>query len=482
MLIEQAIFTSAQTARRDGYQLVARSAGIGKTDLGELAAWGPSHDSLWNLEGATSVNFFGLPSGCYCISRTTLAGQEYSARQGPRVYTQCLVVAADVLLGFANNPFAVLEAASAQNQLRVLDEIPAKLEPFHLYGQAAAVDETVLKRLACEPGMASLPAIIATALAAPELALLSPSYDESWVAALVNCLPVECRLSFSFSTGLRLSPRRPFRIVCLGGKLPEQRRLAQRHGLTVLDTSANPTSMLPAIDGWAGFVASCIETGQIAFLAQQLSTPRPGLTEADLWPLGDELRKLMAGSREPELPQPLADTKANETRLSAGEVVAATATHAADERRADAPHSRDRSDAGRPYSVIDRLAAEWPSAGRPSAPDSLDSRPAKSNEWAGDPSHIVGEQCPAAIEKLELLDDMVFEAIAGKPGALDEIRRLWPEVLAQVGPSLVEESREQYLRHALHVWRECIDGDQIHNPALALTTMEVVCLLFGDAS
>jgi hypothetical protein len=95
---------------------------------------------------------------------------------------------------------------------------------------------------------------------------------------------------------------------------------------------------------------------------------------------------------------------------------------------------------------------------------------------------VVGSQCPDAIEKLELLDDTVFEAIAGRPGALDQLRRLWPAVLAEVGPALVEESREQYLRHALSVWRQCVEGDQIRNPAVALATLEVICLLFAPGT
>jgi hypothetical protein len=81
---------------------------------------------------------------------------------------------------------------------------------------------------------------------------------------------------------------------------------------------------------------------------------------------------------------------------------------------------------------------------------------------------------------LELLDDIVFEAIAGKPSALDELRALWPMVLAQVGAELIAESRAEYLRHAMHVWRGCTDGDEVRNPRLAINAMEVVCLLLGE--
>lgn len=119
--------------------------------------------------------------------------------------------------------------------------------------------------------------------------------------------------------------------------------------------------------------------------------------------------------------------------------------------RSDAAHSRFQAQAAAPPSVL------------------LDD----------DPSQVIGRRCPQAIEKLELLDDTVFEAIAGKPAALEQLAALWPEVLAQVGPSLVEESRAQYLRHALSVWRQCVEGDQIRHPTVAIAAMEVVCLLFS---
>jgi hypothetical protein len=450
VLIEQAIFTSAQTGRRDGYQIVGHSPGIDELDLREMAVRGPSHDALWESgDDALSVNFFPLPSGCYCVSKSTLAGQEYSARGGPRVYTQCLVATSETLAAFANNALALLAAAFAQGHLRVLDDVPADLEPFRLCGRAAAVDEALLARLVSEPGITWLQALVEAALTAPSVALLAADHGQRLLAGLINCLPVECRLQFSFSTGLKYSPRRPFRVVCLGGKLPQQRRLAQRYGLTVVEVSGHPPKEFTASLGWGGFVASSIAAGKTAFLAEQLVVARPGLTIADLTPLGDRLLDVMA-SGAPSAPRPAADLPCEQV-----EALVVSAGVAGEERRADAAHQR-----------FARLAESAATV----AP----------SEWTDDPSHVVGGQCPAAIEKLELLDDLVFEAIAGKPGALDELRRLWPEVLTQVGPSLVEESREQYLRHALRVWKGCVDGDQIHNPLLALATMEVICLLFAD--
>lgn len=453
MLIEQAIFTSAQTGRRDGYQVVAHSPDLDEHELAEIARHSPSHDALWDADDdARSISFYPLPSGRYCISQSTLGGQEYSARRGPRVYTQCLIATTETMAAFANNPFALLAAALAQGQLRVLDKVPADLEPFRLCGRAAPVDEALLRRLVSDPGVTWLQALVEAALTASSVAILAPREAPCYIGGLINCLPLECRLPFSFSTGLKYSPRRPLRVVCLGGKLSEQRRLAERYGLAVFEITGKPPKEFTATSGWGGFIANVLAAGKTAFLAEQLSVARPGLGLADLAPLGDQLLERMAdgppGGGDPAPPFDLAFP-------SVAELTATVARGTKDERRADAAHFRFASLAHARTETV-------------------------GSEFCEDPSQVVGGQCPQAIEKLEQLDDLVFEAIAGKPGALDALRRLWPEVLAQVGPSLVEESREQYLRHALNVWKECIDGDQIHNPSLALATMEVLCLLFGD--
>jgi hypothetical protein len=96
------------------------------------------------------------------------------------------------------------------------------------------------------------------------------------------------------------------------------------------------------------------------------------------------------------------------------------------------------------------------------------------------PLDALGAKCPDAMEQLGQLDDMVFEAIAGRPGAMEALRTLWPQVKAKVGAALVEESREQYVRHAMQVWRDCIEGDDERSPAMAVKVMDVVSLLFDE--
>ncbi len=144
-MIEQAVFTSARTEQARGYQLVAMSSGVQPDDARQLAVWGPSHGSLSDgSEGASSTNFHPLPSGNWCVSRSSAAGPEYSGRGGARVYTQCLIVPPDVLARYGNNPLTLLRAARAGGMLQVHDPVPPTLQPFELSGRAEVVDEGLL--------------------------------------------------------------------------------------------------------------------------------------------------------------------------------------------------------------------------------------------------------------------------------------------------------------------------------------------------
>src|SRR5687767_6025430 len=109
MRLEQAIFTSTRGSRLNGYQLAARSNGVSEELAKELTTWGPTHDSLWDTRhDARSVNFHPLSTGTYCLSCTTIAGEEYSGRGGGRIYTQMFVLPGEALTRFAHDPFLIL--------------------------------------------------------------------------------------------------------------------------------------------------------------------------------------------------------------------------------------------------------------------------------------------------------------------------------------------------------------------------------------
>lgn len=98
------------------------------------------------------------------------------------------------------------------------------------------------------------------------------------------------------------------------------------------------------------------------------------------------------------------------------------------------------------------------------------------------PAHLLAAGRPNVLEKLGELDDVVFEAIAGRSSAVDRLRTLWPEALSAVGPDWVDESKQAYLRHAMAKWHECAEQEPTRNPRLAVTLMDVLSILLDDRS
>ena len=86
------------------------------------------------------------------------------------------------------------------------------------------------------------------------------------------------------------------------------------------------------------------------------------------------------------------------------------------------------------------------------------------------------------LDQLEHLDDLVYEAISGQAGAMEQLRAAWPKLADELGEELLAESREQYLRYALSIWEECAQADGVRQPTQAIQALDVLCLLFGDAT
>ncbi|HEV3137792.1 MAG TPA: hypothetical protein VGZ26_07800, partial [Pirellulales bacterium] len=383
MLIEQAIFTSAQTDRAEGYQLAGRSAGLSAQDACELAVWGPSHDSLLDQPGEpASTNFHRLSSGAYCVSRTTLAGAEYSGRGGAQVYTNFLVIPPELLARFSNNPFAILRAATASGALGVGPQIPDVLKPFRLSGRAAAVDLALLAQLGRNPGSAAMASLVQTALASDRLAVAAGIDAEQCFAGLINLLPIECRPEFSFSTGLKFSPNRAVRVSALPSD-PSSWRAIARQGITLLDLRTADLSGNPW-EGWAGCVAQILASGKLSLLAAQLERPRPALNCSNLHHLSEQIQaKLQSGT--------VRSTDAGDPQPTAPNIVAAESGPA--NQRADGAHIRG-----------ERAVTAAANGARKSSLDDL--------------AVALAEQPPAALELLERIDDLIFAAIAGDSGAL----------------------------------------------------------------
>lgn len=446
-LIEQAVFTSAQTDHGGGYQVVATSPGVCDADIRELAVWGPSHDALLeSAPNAMSFNFHPLPSGAYCVSRTTPAGWEYSGR-GARVYTQCLIVEPETLARFANNPFALLRAALANGALRVYDQIPAELDGLRLAGRATAVDATLLTRLAANPGPEWMASLVQAALDSVTIALVGGPPADQLIAGLFNCLPSECRPEFSFSTGLKFSSRRPFRVVALAGDPEEQRRVERLYNVAVLRMNDEPPVEFTPIDTWARLILRVLKSGRVSFLASQMNAHQGELAMEDLSALGLQYLEEFDATA---LVRDVSEDEGPEEGDGHAPPGAATSEEIS---WAHAPHQRLEGEARAPAAL-------------------------KCKENA--PSKLLHPNDPEVLRTLEQLDDLVYEAIAGNPAALDQLRLLWPRVRADLGEELLAESRAQYLRYALSIWEECLGPEGVRQPERAVQSLDVLCLLFDQ--
>ena len=268
---------------------------------------------------------------------------------------------------------------------------------------------------------------------------------------------------------MKFSSRRPFRIVALSGHQTERHWIAHRSNVTVLQLSPDQPAEVVPLDGWARLIEQVLASGRTSLLATQLSKRRFQLGLEDLSALGlqfledldaSALRKDHAQSSEPAAPSNLARQRRGEPLGNEAEEEEATfntilePADPKDLQRAHAAHRRFEKD----------------SAAATLSGVKLDA-----------PSRKLEFDSPEVLQKLERLDDVVYEAIGGLASAMDELKTLWPEVLESLGEPLVAESREQYLRYAIAIWQKNIDHGSIRNPILAVQAIEVLCLLFNEA-
>jgi len=292
-LVEHAIFTSAQVRGSAGYHLVAKSAGISNEESRELSVWGPSHDSLIpGCPAGRSFNFHTLSSGRFCVSLTTKSGAEYSARGGLRIYTHSLVISASILRRFSNDPFRLFEAAMTSG---ILDELaPAEiLSASRLLGRASSVDHDLLREQLDSIGPHSLAGALQTVIQSDLIAIQSASV-ELLMATLMTLLPPSCRCELSLSTGLRQSPRRPFRLTALDSSVAASHEIRKSHEIVNIDLVGTRTHQ-PELGPWTDFVLNILKRRQFERLAA-IYKQIPAQTRLDrLDPTIDEIRR--QGSR-----------------------------------------------------------------------------------------------------------------------------------------------------------------------------------------
>jgi hypothetical protein len=208
MLVEQAIFTSLRSRRSHGYHLVASSPGLDPTLERQLCTWGPSHASLLDdRPNAESLNFHPLADDWYAVSRTVYGGPEYSGRGGLQVFTHFLLLRSQQLSGYDNNLVVFARTARLLGNLRLLASIPSRLRPVELpecpiKGCGSQLDRRVHLR----------DDVVRQLRLQHRIAVLGLTDPFPALAQIIRDLSTEDRLELSFTTGLKPSVHRSFRL------------------------------------------------------------------------------------------------------------------------------------------------------------------------------------------------------------------------------------------------------------------------------
>lgn len=230
MHVEQAIFTSADGDNIKGYQLVARSSGIDRRLAQQLCRWAPSHESLWGEESESwSLNYFPAGEDWLAITRTMYGGPEYSNRGGIRVVTTMLAVRVQQFAAYEYDAFSLARTALALGHLRLMidpaEQLPSVqlpdfpiMPPYH--GTTGSATNT-----------ASLSGIRDLLVDDRRVAVAQAGDPVAALAELLALMPPERRLEISFTTGLRPSAQRAFRLHFLPEPDAAMRRSLQAQGI-----------------------------------------------------------------------------------------------------------------------------------------------------------------------------------------------------------------------------------------------------------
>jgi hypothetical protein len=212
MQVEQAIFTSTGTSKVQGYHLVARSAGIDDRLAQSLAHWGPTHASLLEARlDASSLNYFSAGDGWLAVSRTVYGGPEYSGRGGMQVVTLFLALRSDQLAGYDFNVVSFARAGLALGHLRLLPALGQRLTRLDVPDRSLLGCPASSSPHAVE----TLQSLLELLDRHSQIAVLGHSQPLAILDYLIQQIPPEQRLMLSFTTGLRPSLHRRFRIHLL---------------------------------------------------------------------------------------------------------------------------------------------------------------------------------------------------------------------------------------------------------------------------
>jgi hypothetical protein len=306
---------------------------------------------------------------------------------------------------------------------------------------------------------------------------------------------------------LRFSVRRKLRLFVAPSDEAERRQVLRASRCDLLDTSDAGLAAVKIEHGWSALLRSALAAERPLDLTVLFSQPRPGLTGAGLDQLGNELAADLANGKISRV-SPLRATDyhriTDSVRDASGLKVTLSPEALAEWRsvrdthhenqalretkhNVEAPQKPDRRQPKQPptpepveSAEDDNFARRSPPAASPSKDRGGRQAPAASATATMTRKSVDADADPEVVEKLELLDDLVYEAIEGKREALAKLRKQWPQMLATLGPQAIEESRLLYVERATAVWAQHNSGI-LRQPDLAAAALEVLTLILGAA-
>ena len=230
--------------------------------------------------------------------------------------------------------------------------------------------------------------------------------------------------------------------------------LFRSYNVTVLKLCRDSLVAHAAKDPWARFIWRVLKSGRTSLLASQLANRQLNVTPKELPSLAMQLLEELDGHESCDP----ADSGAAEERLGDGpgfliEKIGRSPSQTPERSRADAAHGRFSKDT---------CAAEAAKC-RPNGPST-----------AVDPASL------QVLPMLEALDDLIYEAVAGRETALDEIRLAWRQLCRSLDDRATAQCREHYLHYALSLWTSIGQSGDVDVGGRAIRSLDILAMLLDE--
>jgi hypothetical protein len=203
-----------------------------------LTQWAPTHGGLQSQEVAdSSLSYFAASQDWLVVMRTIYGGPEGSDRGGLQVVTRILAVRPEQLAAYDNHPLRLARTAWIVGGLR-LENNYRNLAPLDLPDRCLRTDPW--PEPADMPQRHVLDKVALWLHQRERVALLGAAATFQDLAYVLGQLTRDERRWVSWTTGLKPSVQRPFRLHLFPTREPATRSQLTAQGVTCVDRDKGP--------------------------------------------------------------------------------------------------------------------------------------------------------------------------------------------------------------------------------------------------